>query len=288
MPATREFDRAPVVRYDAAVLTAIPDVRVVARNTSIHSANKIHDDTVAQKLGFKGGLVPGVTIYAYMTRAIIAGLGPAWIERGSAAVRFTYPVYAGDVLTIQTTAAPVDQGTIEVRAVNPGGTTCAILQARLAAPEAPPVDIGSYPRAALPAERLPATRATLEAIGVLGSPERLYDAAAVAEYAEKFRDPNPLYLGADATVHPALYIEQGNRAVDRNVLPGPWMHVSSEVQHLGRARVGDHLTTRGRVHRLFEKKGNEFVEVDLLVVANDTQAVAQLRHTAIYQLAALR
>jgi acyl dehydratase len=276
------------VGYDAAVLTTIPDLQVFARNTSVHSPNKIHDDTVAQKLGFKGGLVPGATIYAYMTRSIIASLGPEWIARGSAAARFTHPVYEGDPLTIQTAASPGDPGGIEVRALNLEGATCAVLHAGLSASEARPFEIAAYPRAALPAERPPATRATFEAISILGSPERLYDAAAVAEYAEKFGDPNPLYLGADAAVHPAFYAEQGNRAVDRNVRPGPWMHVSSEVRHLGMARVGDHLTTRGRVHRLFEKKGNEFVELDLLIVANDTRAVAHLSHTAIYRLAAFR
>lgn len=282
------IDRVGRVGYDSGVFTAIPDLQVVPRNTSVHSANKIHDDTVAQKLGFKAGLGPGVTVYAYMTRAIVASLGPEWTERGSAAVRFTYPVYEGDVLALQTTASAADPGSIEVRALNAGGAACAALQAALPASDASPVDIAGYPRGTLPVERPPATRAVLEAISLLGSPERLYDAAAVAEYAEKFRDPSPLYLGADALVHPAFYVEQGNRAIDRNVLPGPWIHVSSEIRHLSPARVGDHLTTRGRVHRLFEKKGNEFVEVDLLVVANDTRAVVQLRHTAIYQLAALR
>jgi hypothetical protein len=274
--------------YDAAVPTAVPDLQVVARNTSVHSANKIHDDTVAQTLGFKAGLVPGVTVYAYMTRSIVAALGSEWIERGWATVRFTYPVYEGDALTLQTTVSPGEPPSIEVRALNPGGAMCAVLQAGLQAPEARPSDLAAYPRAALPAERPPATRAVLEAIGVLGSPGRLYDAAAVAEYAEKFRDPSPLYVGADALIHPAFYVEQGNRAVDRNVLPGPWMHVSSEIQHFAGAHVGDDLTTRGRVHRLFEKKGHEFIEVDLLLVANDTRAVAHLRHTAIYQLAPRR
>ena len=40
--------------------------RVSAYNTSKHSENKIHDDTVARKYGFSGGLVPGVDVLAYM------------------------------------------------------------------------------------------------------------------------------------------------------------------------------------------------------------------------------
>jgi hypothetical protein len=41
---------------------------------------------------------------------------------------------------------------------------------------------------------------------------------------------------------------------------------------------------RGRVERLFEKKGHEFVEADLLLLANGSRPVASIRHTAIYLL----
>ena len=38
-----------------------------AHNTATHSGNKIHDDEVARRFGFGGGLVPGVDLYAYLT-----------------------------------------------------------------------------------------------------------------------------------------------------------------------------------------------------------------------------
>ena len=40
---------------------------VVAFNTATLSDNKIHDDEVASRFGFTGGLVPGVDVYAYLT-----------------------------------------------------------------------------------------------------------------------------------------------------------------------------------------------------------------------------
>ena len=46
----------------------LPTYTVRAHNASIHSENKIHEDTVAKQYGFRGGLVPGVTVHAYMTR----------------------------------------------------------------------------------------------------------------------------------------------------------------------------------------------------------------------------
>jgi hypothetical protein len=48
--------------------------------------------------------------------------------------------------------------------------------------------------------------------------------------------------------------------------------------------VGERLEMRGRVERLFEKKGHEFVEADLLLLANGSRPVASIRHTAIYLL----
>ena len=50
--------------------------RVSAFNTAQESENKIHDDDVARRFGFTGGLVPGVDVYAYMTQRV--GGGPGW------------------------------------------------------------------------------------------------------------------------------------------------------------------------------------------------------------------
>jgi hypothetical protein len=61
--------------------------RVEAFNASKESENKIHDDTVARRFGFRGGLVPGVDVYAYMTHLPVLRWGRAWLERGTAECR---------------------------------------------------------------------------------------------------------------------------------------------------------------------------------------------------------
>ncbi len=266
------------------MLTSAPEYRVTARNTSAHSDNKIHDDAIARRLGFRGGLVPGVTVYAYLTRPILAVFGPAWLTRGAATVRFVAPVYEGEELRLRAVASPADATALDVSAVNPAGLVCAIATASL--PEGPPpaVPLAEYPRAPLPGDRPPATRAVLEGLAALGAPERRYDAETAAEYCARFDDPDPRYRGAAAAIHPAFYLDQGNRAVDQNVRLGPWIHAGSEVRHLSPALAGARITTRGRVRRVFEKKGNEFVELDLLLVADDARPVARLRHVAIYRL----
>jgi hypothetical protein len=56
---------------------------VVAYNTAHASENKIHDNTVARRFGFAGGLVPGVDVYAYMAHLPVARWGRAFLAHGS-------------------------------------------------------------------------------------------------------------------------------------------------------------------------------------------------------------
>jgi len=51
--------------------------RVQAYNTAKLSENKMHDDTVARRFGFSGGLVPGVDVMAYMDAPAGYKVGPA-------------------------------------------------------------------------------------------------------------------------------------------------------------------------------------------------------------------
>jgi hypothetical protein len=53
----------------------IETYRVSAYNTSKQSENKIHDDNVARRFGFSGGLVPGVDVMAYMMHLPVRSWG---------------------------------------------------------------------------------------------------------------------------------------------------------------------------------------------------------------------
>src|ERR1700760_2573388 len=74
--------------------------RVSAFNTSKQSENKIHDDTVARRFGFSGGLVPGVDVMAYMIHLPVAKWGRAFLERGLIEARFVKPVYDGEIAAV--------------------------------------------------------------------------------------------------------------------------------------------------------------------------------------------
>src|ERR671918_510250 len=74
--------------------------RVRAHNAATESENKIHHDDVARRYGFEGGLVPGVTVYAYMTHPVVAAFGRPWLERGTIEARFVRPCYDGDEIAV--------------------------------------------------------------------------------------------------------------------------------------------------------------------------------------------
>ena len=262
------------------------EYRVRARNTSAASENKIHDDTVAKRYGFGGGLVPGITVYAYLTRPLVEAFGRDWLERGTAAAKFVKPIFEGDdvLVTARVTGRDRDGVALALTASTPNGGECAVGTATLPDRASAPVDPAGYPEAALPDDRPDVSREHLASIGVLGTPVVRYDAEAAAEYVDKVDDDLSAYRGPAAPAHPGFLLQQCNRALSGNVRLGPWIHTGSRVRHMGGARVGDTLSTRGRVHGFSEKKGRESVELDLLIVANGSRPVAHVFHSAIYRL----
>src|SRR3979409_1305243 len=79
---------------------SIGPYRVQAYNTSKLSENKIHDDAVARRFGFSGGLVPGVDVFPYMIHLPVAKWGRAFLERGLIEARFVKPVYDGELTDV--------------------------------------------------------------------------------------------------------------------------------------------------------------------------------------------
>ena len=119
---------------------------VQAFNTAKASENKMHDDRVAQKFGFSGGLVPGVDVLAYMIHPAVETWGRDFLARGLIEARFIRPVYDGE--TVQVTAEPDGEGLVlQVEGGDVRATGTASLTARLPAfaladyPEVEPVAV---------------------------------------------------------------------------------------------------------------------------------------------------
>src|SRR6478752_7453105 len=121
----------------------IEPYRVSAYNTSKQSENKIHDDTVARRFGFSGGLVPGVDVMAYMMHLPVEKWGRAFLERGLIDARFVKPVYDGEIAEL---VAEEKSGVLSIEVMS-RGQLCATGSASLPA-SAPAISIDDFEQVA--------------------------------------------------------------------------------------------------------------------------------------------
>ena len=251
--------------------------RVQAYNTAKLSENKMHDDTVAKRFGFNGGLVPGVDVMAYMIHQPVAKWGRAFLERGFVEARFVKPVYDGEIADV---TAEENNGVLSIEIVS-RGQLCATGSASLP-PSAPSVSMSDFAETAVVAERRPVDATSYELGKWLGTVPRAWAGEAAREYLTDIRERDPIYAKEDLG-HPGLLQRVMNRVLVDNAILGPWIHVGSRMQLLSAAKSGDEITARARVTGNYEKKGHRFVELDALVVANGRTPLAHCQHVAIYQ-----
>jgi acyl dehydratase len=258
--------------------------QVEAYNISHASENKIHDDAVAQKLGFTGGLVPGVEVFAYACHPVVERWGRAWLERGQTTCRFVKPVYDGRIARV--TAQPTPSG-LDLK-VESEGVLCATGQASLPDRPGTPPPLDDYQQRTPPepAGRPPADRTSLAPGTWLGITPVEVTRDTIATYLRDTRETDPLY--ADVGIaHPGQLLRLCNLILRENVVLPPWIHTGSVLTNFAPARVGDTLTARAHVIDNYERKGHRLVDLDVLIIANGRTPVAHVRHTAIYQLAHL-
>lgn len=256
---------------------ALAPYTVEAYNTAKVSENKIHDDEVARKFGFGGGLVPGVDVYAYMTHLPLMRWGRAWLEHGTAECRFAKPVYDGDRVTV---AAAEAEGSLDIR-LECRGIVCATGAAALPAPASPP-PLGEFAKLPERASRPPADDQSLPVGAWLGMEPVVATPELAAQYLSDVRETSPLYE-REGLVHPVAVLRMCNFVLTRNVTFGPWMHVGSKIRHFAAARVGDALGARARITGNYEHRGHLFVDIDALVLADDARPIARVSHLSIYR-----
>ena len=257
----------------------LPPYHVSAYNTAKASENKIHDDATAKRFGFRGGLVGGVHVYAYMTHLPVLRWGRAWLERGTGYCRFNKPVYEGDIAEI---TAEEDAEGLALN-VTSQSVLCATGRAALR-PVAPAVSVADFPATTPPVQdaRPAADERSLPVGRWLGMNPLPIDVAYHAQDLRDTRETDPLYT-KEGIVHPGTILRCCNWVLSHNVVLPAWMHVGSTVQNIGIARIGDTLGARARVTQNYEHKGHKFVEVDVLVVADEHRPLARVTHTAIYR-----
>lgn len=251
--------------------TMTDDYMVEAFNTATQSTNRMHDDAVAQTYGFRGGLVPGVDVWAYMTRPCVDRWGEEFLTSSTMHARFVSPVYDGEVVSVTLT----EGGDLAV--IGPDGTTRATGRAALAEPpDVVEIDEEPWPDSA------PQVTAELLAPGTtLGTVRFHYRRDPAAIYLGEVRESSDVYRSG-GICHPGFLARQANSILHGNVRLGPWIHVGTRAHHRGLVHDGDAVEVRGRVADEYERKGHRFVDVDVEITANGAP-VWSASHTAIWQ-----
>lgn len=263
----------------------LPEHRVKASIEPADFQNRIQDDEYARRLGFRAGLVPGLSIFAYMSHPIAELLGKDWLERGSADVRFVRPVYSGEELRVTGLVSSMDKDGIlllEYRAENNQGATCGLGTAQLP-PSAPSPEpsLEDYPAGKGKLHRV----VSLETLQV---GENLIPVSSEFtwnvhwQYCRKaIRDLHPLY---ERVLHPGWLASRASHVLASNYAIQAWVDVSCRVQHYHSQEEECIIQTRGKVQDKFERNGDHFIELDLAVFAPD-RCLATMRYTAIFRIA---
>jgi len=110
-------------------------LRILPVNSAAESKGSIHDDEKAREMGYKGGLVPGVTVLGYMSRLMQETFADRWQRGSTFDGRLRRPVYEGAEITVEGTVvdAPSDSNehtlTVELKVVDAEGQVAAFAQA---------------------------------------------------------------------------------------------------------------------------------------------------------------
>ena len=263
----------------------LPEYRVRALIDAADSDNRLQDDEYARRHGFRAGLVPGSSIFAYVSRTLVEFLDKDWLERGSAEVRFVRPVHSGEELRIGGRVCAVSKEgdvSIDFQASNNQGTPCGIgvaqLPVRAPAPEPCP---GDYPAGRAKLNR-PISLETLKIGECLTPVSSQFNWNVHWQYCQKsIRDHHPLYR---KILHPGWVVNRASRILAANYAIQAWIDVSCRVQNFHLQEEECVVETRGRVQDKFERGGDHFIVLDLAVFT-PAFCLQTIRYTAIFRIA---
>jgi len=254
--------------------------RVRTHNASEHSENRMHSDDVARQFGFKGALVPGVTIFAHMTRPLVEAYGERWLARGVAEIKLSKPAYEGDLLTVRATDGTRPHTLV---CMNEAGVELARMSADLAeSPTTPDTRTDVAPAPAI-TERPIVTWDLMEVGTPFPALAWTPTPADNAEWCADVRDDLPLYARGDAPpLHPGFVLRQANFVLrNRFTLPA-WIHAASRITFHDVLRVGTAFEVRAIPEEKWERKGHQMVRL-YVAIRSGSRTYAEVMHTAIFQ-----
>lgn len=282
--SARRQARRFLLTYDPAM--AKPEAFTSeAWNPVPDSENRIHSDEVARRYGFRGGLVPGVTVSAYLLHPAAVAWGRAWLERGRAHVVVHSPVYDGARFRVE--LEDVRSDAYDAVLLDEDDTRCATAQVSLpASAPAPPQRRGDplLGRDTSRPDGSPEVMEGLRASGLGAMPARWCDASPMTAYLREPGAMAPVFREA-GLANPSFVLGLTNWVLAGNVHMSPWLHLETDSQFHRVIACDTDLVVEASIAGLFEKKGHGFVDLDVGVFdAVDDAAVASIRLRAIYRM----
>ena len=204
----------------------------IAFNPVPESENRIHADDVARAYGFRGGLVPGVVVSAYLTHPAAVAWGREWLDHGRAHVTVSSPVYDAEPFRVEIEES--DDTRYAAHLIDPRGVHCARASVeRHAAEPADPPKRRNDPLLDPEVERPRVSRAVMEGLrrdGLRALPARWNEQAEVTHY---LRDPAcmaPIYRESGCA-NTGFVLGLTNWILGRNVKMDAWLHLETWSEH---------------------------------------------------------
>jgi len=260
--------------------------KAYALNTAPDSENQIHSDDLAKRYGFKGGLVPGVTVSAYLLHPVIESSGMAGLEKGYANCKITSPLYDGE--NFEVISEILREGQTNTFLKNEDGKIIANAESKILE------NIPSKPK----------YRGDL-----LIQEEFKAPVASFAEWkklkkegckAFKFHwgGDNPLIYLSDEKKLPLILqpsksghanlsflLGCANWILAGNAFMNPWVHLETKSQNYKAVSIETTLIAEMSVIDFYEKKGHEFIEVEVnLFEEKSKQCCMSINQLAIFKL----
>lgn len=238
--------------------------QAVAFNPATESTNQIHSDEMAKAYGFRGGLVPGVTISGYLMHPAVLAWGEQWLSHGAAEVTVHKPLYEGVPFEVE--VEQVNDTQANVQLVDAEGALNATGSLRLNDSNAVGEPIYRGDALLNPDEDMPSAvpevMRGLQQSGMRALPIRWDDSHNMAVYLKNEAHMAKLHRPSEnGFAHGAFLLGITNWVLMGNAYMNPWVHLQTSSQYFRSVPYGTDLIAECQIEDLFEKKGHDFVDV---------------------------
>ena len=248
-----------------------------AHDVRTGSANRMHQDGLATRLGFRGGFVTGAAYYGRMTRELVQRFGPDWLERGIVEMAFPKPVHEGDPLTVS--GGPLPERAHEraclLRGHNADGVEVVRVESWLPDPFPAPDALA----AETPADWEGAPRAfsldTLELFRPYRANRFRWSLEDNLFWCRELDDAQAVYAeGPRPPLHPALVV----RCLKQREFATDGVQVTNRLTIHRALRVGEEIELLTVPVEKFEKKGNAWVVLYCAARVGGIVALEAIQH----------